>query len=125
MDEEFLNSKIEKIQKILNPPPTKISIYFVNNKVIRSLNKKFFKKDSPTDVISFKYSPNYGEIVLSIEECGKNAQIYSHTLEEEIIYVIIHGILHLKGFRDYNIKEKRKMFTIQDRIFEKVMKNEK
>jgi len=125
IDKNFIEGKIEEIKKYINPPPEKVSIYFLNNKKIKELNKKFLQKNSPTDVLTFRYSKNYGEIFISIEECSKNARIYGNTIEEEILYVIIHGFLHLKGYRDYTEKEKEKMFLKQEKIFKSIIENEK
>jgi probable rRNA maturation factor len=121
INKEFLKEKIARLKKIIIPPPKKVSIYLVNNRTIKSLNKKFLKKNGFTDVISFKYSKNSGELIISLEECMKNAEIYSHTLEEEVLYVIIHGILHLKGYRDYNEKERKEMFSLQDKVFNMII----
>ena len=121
INKEFLKEKITRLENIIKPPPKKISIYLVNNRTIKSLNKKFLKKNGFTDVISFKYSKDFGELLISLEECKKNAEIYSNTLEEEVLYVIIHGILHLKGYKDYNEKEKKEMFLLQDKIFNMII----
>ncbi|MCM8784640.1 MAG: rRNA maturation RNase YbeY [Candidatus Omnitrophica bacterium] len=108
---------MDKLKQVINPPPKKIIVYLVNNKTIKNLNRRFFKKNIPTDIISFKYSRNFGELIISIEQCNENAQIYKHSIEKELIYVIIHGILHLKGYKDYKEKERNEMFSVQDRIF--------
>lgn len=125
VNEKFLKKKVEKLLKIVEVPIKKISVYFVNNRTIRNLNKKFLNKDKPTDVLTFKYSKNYGEIIISVEECKKNANFYLKKIEEEILYVLIHGILHLNSYRDYTENEREKMFKLQDRIFKIVIENEK
>ncbi|MCM8801699.1 MAG: rRNA maturation RNase YbeY [Candidatus Omnitrophica bacterium] len=117
INKEFLKNKLDKLKQVINPPPKKIIVYLVNNKTIKNLNRRFFKKNIPTDIISFKYSRNFGELIISIEQCNENAQIYKHSIEKELIYVIIHGILHLKGYKDYKEKERNEMFSVQDRIF--------
>ncbi|MCM8804680.1 MAG: rRNA maturation RNase YbeY [Candidatus Omnitrophica bacterium] len=125
VNEEFLKEKIGKLVKNIKSSIKKISVYLVNNKTIKDLNKKFLNRNSPTDVLTFKYSKNYGEIIISVEECKKNANFYFKKLEEEILYVLIHGILHLEGYKDYKENEREKMFEQQNIIFEIIMKNEK
>ncbi len=125
INEEFLREKIEILKNIIKTPIKKIFVYLVSNRMIKKLNKLFFNKNSPTDVIAFKYRDNCGEIIISVEECKKNAKIYSNTIEEEILYVLIHGILHLNGYRDYSEKEREKMFKKQNNIFYEIVKNEK
>ncbi|MFN4226891.1 MAG: rRNA maturation RNase YbeY [Candidatus Ratteibacteria bacterium] len=117
VNKEFLKDKLDKLKKIIKSPPKKVIVYLVNNRTIKSLNRKFFKKNTSTDIISFKYSRDFGELIVSIEQCNENAKIYNHTLEQELVYVIIHGILHLKGYKDSKEKEKKEMFLKQDKIF--------
>jgi probable rRNA maturation factor len=125
VDEEFLKEKIGILEKIVETSLKKIFVYLVDNKTIKKLNKIFLNKNTSTDVLSFKYPDGSGEIIISVEECKKNAKNYSNTLNEEILYVLIHGILHLNGYEDYSEKDREKMFKKQDEIFCKIVKNEK
>ena len=122
INEEFLKEKIEILKKIIKTRLKKIFVYFVDNRMIRKLNKFFLNKNNPTDVITFKYSNSLGEIIISVEECKNNAKIYSNSLEEEILYILIHGILHLNGYKDYSEKSRKKMFKKQNEIFNKIIK---
>lgn len=118
----YIKERIEKLSKILFGPPYNISIVLVSNRKIIELNKKFLGRNYPTDVMSFKISKNYGEIVISVEKAEENSVIYNHTIEEEILYLIIHGFLHLKGYRDYKEEEFKKMRKCQDKIYKKLQK---
>jgi probable rRNA maturation factor len=113
------------LEKIVETSLKKIFVYLVDNKTIKKLNKIFLNKNTSTDVLSFKYPDGSGEIIISVEECKKNAKNYSNTLNEEILYVLIHGILHLNGYEDYSEKDREKMFKKQDEIFCKIVKNGK
>ncbi len=115
-----IKEKTEKLSKILSGPPYNISIVFVSNRKIIKLNKKFLGRPFPTDVMSFKISKNYGEIIISVEKAKENSVIYNYTNEEEILYLIIHGFLHLKGYRDYKKEEFENMKKFQDKIFKKL-----
>jgi len=66
-----------------------------------------------------------GEIVISTETAERNAKIYSYSLEKEILYLIIHGILHLKGYKDNNRKDALKMKKQQNIIFKKLLDGQK
>jgi probable rRNA maturation factor len=124
IDHAFLWEKIEVLKRVIKMPLKKVFVYLVNNRTIKKLNKDFLNQNTPTDVLAFKYPDGSGEIIISVEECKKNADIYSNTIEKEVIYVLIHGILHLNGYRDYLPKERDEMFKIQNEIFKMVMKNE-
>jgi len=69
------------------------------------------------------YQKDYlGEVIISVEKASLEAKNYNHTFEEELLYYIIHGILHILGYRDYKTKEKEIMIKKQDEIFNKIKK---
>lgn len=88
-----------------------VSVSFVSNNEIRSLNKIYRSKDSVTDVLSFplgsdgKYDVNketgcalLGDVVISLETAMRQAKIYGHSLEREIGFLTVHSMLHLLGY---------------------------
>ena len=77
-----------------------INIIFVNVEYIREINKKFRDKDVPTDIITFIYNENgvAGEMYICEEIAEQNAIENNRTKEEEVLFLIAHGILHIKGY---------------------------
>ena len=97
----------------------KINIIFVDNKYISELNSKFFKKENPTDVISFNLTEKEeqileGEIYISVDAAKEQAIEYNVTYDEELHRLVAHGILHLAGYRDETEKERTSMFNKQE-----------
>lgn len=88
-----------------------LSIAFVDDKKIIELNKRYRKKDSVTDVLSFgMHKANLlGDVVISVDTAKRNSFIYHSTLDEELILYIIHGILHLSGYDDATARDRRVM----------------
>ncbi len=77
-----------------------LNIVFTDDKQMQKLNNNFFKKNYPTDIMSFLLESDYGEIYIS-----KNQIVgYRHMLE-----LIIHGLLHLCGFDHRTAKDKKVM----------------
>ena len=83
-----------------------ISILFTDDKHISELNKKYLKRDGPTNVISFPLSgteeeqlgiPILGDIVVSVDTAKREAKETGEQLEHVICRLVIHGILHLLG----------------------------
>jgi probable rRNA maturation factor len=100
-----------------------ISFHFVDNKEISILNKKYLNKNEPTDVLSFPVSKKFlGDVVISVEEASINAKEYKVPFYEEVTRLIVHGILHLKGYRDKKEKERKIMWKIQENIIRDVLK---
>ncbi len=88
--------------KLNNP---EVTLVFVDNRAIKKLNKKYLKKDAPTDVLSFpmgEKSANgkfyLGDIVISVPEAFKQCFSQEHGLERELELLTSHGFLHLLGY---------------------------
>ena len=97
-----------------------ISIVVVGDAKIKELNKKYRKSNKVTDVLAF----DYGEIFICLSQAKKQAKQAKHSLNEELATLLIHGILHLAGYRDNTNKEYDKMTRIQKNILLKT-KNKK
>lgn len=75
-----------------------LSIALVGQKRIKELNKRYRRKNRPTDVLSFEDKENIGEIVICPAEVKKNARKFKTSFKKELNKVLIHGILHLLGY---------------------------
>ena len=79
-----------------------VSVVFVNDRRIRTINAKFLQHDYATDVITFPLDDVAvdGEIYISVDTAAKQAKEYGVTLREELYRLVVHGVLHLLGFDD-------------------------
>ena len=80
-----------------------VNVLVTSNEELRQLNLRFRGKDQPTDVLSFPATPDVkppyaGDIAISAEIASHNARTLGHTAAEEIKILILHGILHLRGY---------------------------
>ena len=107
-----LKRKAEKILEILKQNCSELSIALVGNREIQELNAGYRKKNEPTDVLSFPSGETLptgmrilGDVVISVEQAGKQARKRRKTLEEELESLLTHGILHLLGY-DHERSEK-------------------
>jgi probable rRNA maturation factor len=105
--------KSEKVKKY------QVNFIMVDDKEIRKLNTKYRKVRRITDVISFLVVPEFfmGDIYISKTRSRKQAEEYANTWRQELTYLVIHGLLHLCGYTDYDAVNKAKMFAKQDKIF--------
>lgn len=74
-----------------------LSIAFVDEKNSQEINKKYRKKDYPTNVLSFSLRKNEGELILCPGVIKKEAKNFSKTFSQFLQFLVIHGMLHLKG----------------------------
>lgn len=89
-----------------------INFIFCNDAYLLEINQKYLSHDNYTDIITFDYSENNlinGDIFISIERVSANAIEYNTDFENELKRVIIHGILHLCGYKDKTKLEKSQM----------------
>ena len=127
-DIDFTN--VDKICKFtckkLNVINPLFNIIIVNNEKIHEINKKYRGKDSVTDVISFAFEEsdniNYeeirflGEIYISYEKCLAQSMEYNHSLERELCYLTLHGLLHLLGYDHIEEDDEKVMRALEEEI---------
>ena len=103
----------------------KISVIIVNNRQIKKLNNDFRNKNKKTDVITFPFDKgnkimgSLAEIYISIDQAQKQAMEQQNSLLEELIILIIHGILHAFGYdhekspEDSKIMREKEIFLLK------------
>ncbi len=97
-----------------------INFIFIDSQEITSINKKYLKHNTPTDVIIFDFSVDFGFLAGDIYICpyivSANSVSYKTTPQKEMLRVIVHGILHLLGFRDCTKNEQKAMRIKEEEI---------
>ncbi|RPI65461.1 MAG: rRNA maturation RNase YbeY [Ignavibacteriales bacterium] len=100
-----------------------LEINFISSKAILEINKKYLNHDYTTDIITFNYSNILdqidGEIFISIEDALKNSKKYKVSLSDELVRLVIHGILHLLGYDDLITSEKKIMKRLENKLLSK------
>jgi len=91
------------------------SVLLVDDRKIKEFNRRFFDRDRPTNVISFSYLAGYptelaGEIIVSVETALSEATGAGISIQERILALIAHGLLHVLGFdHEKDPNESRRM----------------
>lgn len=95
-----------------------VSVLLVSDGEIREVNKEYLGHDYATDVVTFPLQENSepieGEIYVSLQTTDKNSKTYGNSHENEIIRVVIHGVLHLSGYEDSTKKLREEMKKKED-----------
>ncbi len=127
---KFVKEIADKILQELNLDNVELSISLVDNETIQNINREWRGKDKPTDVLSFPLDENapsgykyrvLGDVVISLPYAKKQAEEIGLSYKEEILRLLIHGILHLLGYDHETSEEDAKiMFSLQDKIFLKL-----
>lgn len=120
LDEKLIREYSSAAEGVIHIPQNFVfSIAIVSDEEIRKMNKQYRNKDKPTDVLSFRYDDNHGEIVLSADRIRAQAKEYGHSVEAEAAFNLIHGILHIQGWdHERSAEEAKEMSSLEKRIIE-------
>ncbi len=103
-----------------------VSILLTDDDYITKLNHEYRSKESPTDVLAFPMLVNddsnlvgstlLGDVVVSLETADRQAKTEMHSLEDEVAFLTVHGVLHLLGYDHDTSKDANQMFKMQNEI---------
>ena len=106
-----------------------ISIHFIGDKKMRTLNRVYRKKDYTTDVISFAITEtafpgvhnaqDLGDIFIATHQINRQARKNGISYKEELIRMLVHGILHLAGYDHIKKKDAKIMLPLQEKLVTK------
>ena len=95
-----------------------LSVVLVDDGTIQKLNRRFLKRDRPTDVIAFPLEDGYGdvwgEVYVSVDRAQEQASEYGVSFLDELSRLIVHGVLHLVGFGDGDEGSRKRMKERED-----------
>lgn len=119
-----LKDYIKKIIKLLfknyRKQKFQFNFVFLNNREIKKINTRYLKHNYPTDILCFKYDKYTADFLVSLQQVLKNAKILKNDPKKELLFVIIHGLLHFKGMQDMTKIEKKKMDSLASKILLKI-----
>jgi len=101
---EWLNNVCIKESKELE----EVSIIFCSDDYLLDMNNEYLQHDYYTDIITFDYcfdNQIVGDLFISIDRVLDNANINNVTFDNELLRVMVHGVLHLIGFKDKSVDD--------------------
>ena len=115
-----LHKLIKALCEELNFRIESLEINFVNSDKIREINRQYLSHDYSTDILTFNYSDKVsaidGEVIISLDDARNNSKRFKVQFKQEIARLVIHGILHLRGFNDNNRSNKIKMKRMENKL---------
>tara|TARA_Y100000991_G_scaffold33217_1_gene21528 strand:+ start:158 stop:577 length:420 start_codon:yes stop_codon:yes gene_type:complete len=100
---------------------SEVCVVFLNDPQLHKLNLEYLKHDSFTDVVTFDYNDKGqigGDICISVERVSENAITFGVSFSQELARVIIHGVLHLCGYKDKTLIQKNEIKAKEDLYLE-------
>lgn len=108
---------IEVIAKTEKKTVGGINYVFAGDEELLKLNKQYLKHNTYTDIITFDYSEGKeisGDIFISVDRVKENAKKFKVKFDDELHRVMIHGVLHLCGYKDKTPKDSKEMRKKED-----------
>lgn len=116
--------------------PGAVNLVFCDDKTIHRLNREYRQKDKVTDVLTFTYydenqlknpDPDFllGEVILSIPQTKRQAKEYDVSFESELYKLVIHGLLHLRGYDHEKDSDYRVMKLLEEKIMKSFLGSKK
>lgn len=121
----------ERVMAVLGDEKDEAGLVLVDDEAIHELNREHRGVDSPTDVLSFALDEGedddltapgddwphlVGDVIISVERAEAQRVEYGHSLEREIVYLLVHGLLHLYGFDHIDDADRRLMREREEEI---------
>jgi rRNA maturation RNase YbeY len=125
----FSRRKIKKIAltilELVAEKNAELSLALIGNAEMRKLNARYRKENYPTDVLSFpvegimpKETRWLGDVIISVDKAIEQAKSRGHSSEQELITLLIHGVVHLLGYdHERSAREARAMRRVEKRIY--------
>jgi len=126
---KYPNPRFKKIAAavldVLDQGQAELSIALIGNTEMRKLNSKYRYKDYPTDVLSFPADEDLpsqarilGDVVISVQKAQEQARDRGRTLDQEMITLLIHGVVHLLGYdHERSPKDARVMGRLEKKVY--------
>lgn len=103
---------VKEVAHLNNKKVDEIAYIFCSDEKILEINKQYLQHDYYTDIITFDYSEGQrisGDIFISLDTVKSNSEKFNSHFNEELHRVLIHGILHLCGYKDATPEEEKEM----------------
>lgn len=121
VDKKLVLGVAKKVLRGENKGIENLSIAFVLPSEIRKINKKYRKKDKPTDVLSFEksvaFKGEFLEIVICLEIVKEKALAEKKLFKQEMVKTLIHGILHTLGYDHEKSKREEAKMEEKERYY--------
>lgn len=112
-----------------------IGVRFTSDAALQRMHRDFMGFDTPTDILTFPYGGGEeqfpgsvpdeagGDLIISVDHARENASSAGWSVEEELVFLVAHGVLHLLGWDDLSESDRRAMLGRQHQLLQKWMRD--
>ena len=111
------------------PEDVELSLVLTDDKRVHELNRTYRGVDKTTDVLSFSqregdnadhWDSLLGDVIVSVEQAQRQAEEYGHSMEREVGFLTVHGVLHLMGWDHEDPDDERRMMAKTEEVLRSV-----
>ncbi|MES2545339.1 MAG: rRNA maturation RNase YbeY [Bacteroidota bacterium] len=116
-DEDAFSKWLSQVIVSENKKEGEINYIFCDDEYLHKLNVEYLNHDTLTDIISFDYSVGnelHGDVFVSVERVRENAIDFNTKFEDELMRVLVHGVLHYCGYKDKSDEDELLMRSKED-----------
>lgn len=126
VDRRKIGAAARRILKSLGYEGYELTVVLVDDREMTRLNRRYFRRNRPTNVLSFPmmdetpaslHSRVLGDVVISADTARRDAEEVGQKAEEEILFLLIHGILHLAGYDHLGSRKEQKRMEEKEKEF--------
>jgi probable rRNA maturation factor len=120
-DEKLIVNVLEALQRHYKLANKDISVAFVGEITMRRLNRQCRQSDRVTDILSFEgEGRDLGELILCYSQIKRQGPRFGQTARQELIFILVHGFLHLVGETDETEPQRLKMIARGEDLIKKL-----
>ena len=115
----LIKKRLQQALTYLGCADQELSVVFANDRLIRTLNRTYCHQDRATNVLAFPQYPRgphepttslLGDVIVSLPTAAREARTLHQGLEDRVLYLLVHGLLHLLGYdHDRSTADRRRM----------------
>ena len=118
--------RVRCIMAYLGCADRELSVVFGSDRLLQELNRTYRHKDRTTNVLAFPQHPTYegepvaallGDVIVSLPTAAREAHELQQSLEDRVVYLLLHGILHLLGYdHERSTAQRRRMEALERQV---------
>ena len=119
----LIKRQMQRAMTYLGCAEGELSIMFVNDRFIQTLNRDYRQQDRPTNVLAFPQSTTLanmpadtllGDVIVSLPTAAREAYAFQQSLEERVTFLLVHGLLHLLGYdHEQSLTKRQRMAALE------------
>lgn len=127
INQKQIKDWVKQVAYQFNLKVGELAYLFCSDEKILEVNKEYLQHDYYTDIITFDYSEGNvisGDMFISLDTVRSNAEKYGTAYKEELLRVMIHGVLHLCGLKDKTDEEEKRMREEENKALSLILEKE-